>query len=54
MGKGFLAHSGLLGQDLGDLLQEACKKRVSVETNWFLLCLTEISGAGSRITCNCQ
>lgn len=27
MGKGFLAAQGLLGQDLGDLLQEACKRR---------------------------
>lgn len=29
MGKGFLAAYGLIGQDLGDLLQDACKRRVS-------------------------
>lgn len=27
MGKGFLAADGLLGEDLGDLLQDACSKR---------------------------
>ena len=27
MGKGFLAAHGLLGQDLGDLIQDACSRR---------------------------
>lgn len=29
MGKGFMAAEGLYGQDLGDILQEACERRVS-------------------------
>jgi hypothetical protein len=29
MGKGFAAASGVLGQNLGDLITNACKKRVS-------------------------
>ena len=28
MGKGFAAASGVLGEDLGDLIQEACERRV--------------------------
>jgi len=34
MGKGFLAAHGLLGQDLGDLIQDACTRRgLNVELN---------------------
>jgi len=34
MGKGFLAAHGLLGQDLGDLIQDACSRRgLNVELN---------------------
>jgi len=33
MGKGFAAATGLLGEDLGDLITNACKKRVSSSTS---------------------
>ena len=34
MGKGFLAAHGLLGQDLGDLIQDACSRRgLNVQLN---------------------
>lgn len=34
MGKGFLAAQGLLGQDLGDLIQDACSRRgLNVQLN---------------------
>ena len=34
MGKGFLASHGLLGKDLGDLIQQACTRRnLNVQLN---------------------
>lgn len=56
MGKGFQANHGLMGQDLGDLLQEACEQRVSDQRlpvpNHFDL--IKIPGVKSRVTRNSQ